>query len=106
MRFSHHEITPTISKKQYNPASDGGEIGVKTLKERLITAHGILMLVAWPMLSFTAIFFAAWMKPALPNGQWFQVLDTAPSNVVLLSYMCLCSRFLSHTCSHSLNELS
>ena len=31
------------------------------------------MLIAWPLLSFTAIFFAACMKPALPNGQWFQV---------------------------------
>ena len=31
------------------------------------------MLIAWPLLAFTAIFFAAWMKPALPNGEWFQV---------------------------------
>ena len=51
------------------------------LEEKLITAHGILMLVAWPILSFTAIFFAVWMKPALPNGQWLQVIDTSPSSI-------------------------
>ena len=31
------------------------------------------MIIAWPMLGFTSVFFAAWMRPALPNGQWFQV---------------------------------
>ena len=31
------------------------------------------MIVAWPLLVVIAIFFAAWMKPALPNGEWFQV---------------------------------
>ena len=52
---------------------DSGEIRPATLRPRLIRAHGILMLIAWPMLAVTAIFFAAWMKPALPNGEWFQV---------------------------------
>ena len=31
------------------------------------------MIIAWPLLAVTAIFFAAWMRPALPNGEWFQV---------------------------------
>lgn len=34
---------------------------------------GILMILAWPLLVVSAIFFALWMKPALPNGEWFQV---------------------------------
>ena len=38
---------------------------------------GILMLISWPILATFAIFFASWMKPALPNGEWFQVHLTA-----------------------------
>ena len=34
---------------------------------------GILMLISWPILASIAIFIASWMKPALPNGEWFQV---------------------------------
>ena len=71
--FSAHEEDPSISKRRYNPVAASGEITISTLKDSLITAHSVLMLIAWPMLSFTAIFFAAWMKPALPNGEWFQV---------------------------------
>ena len=33
---------------------------------------GILMIVAWPLLAVIGIFFSAWTKPALPNGEWFQ----------------------------------
>lgn len=62
-----------MSNKKYNPLTDSANIGINTLKDILIATHGILMLVTWPMLSFTAILFATWMKPALPNGQWFQV---------------------------------
>lgn len=58
----------------YNPATSRGDVGVSTLRSTLVIVHGVLMLVAWPLLSFVAIFFAAWMKPALPNGQWFQVM--------------------------------
>ena len=42
-------------------------------RSNLIRAHGILMIIAWPLLAVIAIFFAAWMRPALPNGEWFQV---------------------------------
>ncbi|KAL5483811.1 hypothetical protein EMCRGX_G020226 [Ephydatia muelleri] len=31
------------------------------------------MVVAWPVLAVMGIFFAAWMKPALPKAEWFQV---------------------------------
>ena len=72
--FGYHDVgTPVISKREYNPATSSGEIDTSNMKSALILAHGVLMLVAWPLLSFLAIFFAAWMKPALPNGQWFQV---------------------------------
>jgi hypothetical protein len=42
-------------------------------RDQLTRVHGILMIIAWPLLVVTAIFFAAWMKPALPNGEWFQI---------------------------------
>ena len=31
------------------------------------------MITAWILLATSAVFFAAWMKPILPNGEWFQV---------------------------------
>ena len=31
------------------------------------------MIVAWPMLAGTGLFFAAFMRPALPGGGWFKV---------------------------------
>lgn len=34
---------------------------------------GIFMITAWILLASSAIMFAAWMKPVLPNGEWFQV---------------------------------
>ena len=74
-RFPDHRPgpLPLISDGEFNPAEDEGEIGVSLFRQQLIQVHGILMLIAWPLLAFTAIFFAAWMKPALPNGEWFQV---------------------------------
>ncbi len=58
-----------------NPAEDMIAVGGTPLstRDRLTRAHGILMLIAWPVLGVIAIFFAAWMRPALPNGEWFQV---------------------------------
>lgn len=92
-RFHRHEQNPQISSREYNLATQSGEIGRDTLKRDLITAHAVLMLVAWPLLAFTGIFFAAWMRPALPNGQWFQVhiimLNTLWLVVVLSSCIVL-----------------
>lgn len=70
---NHLTRIPQISDGRFNPFSDEGEIGISRFRQRLLQAHGILMLIAWPVLAFTAIFFAAWMKQALPNGEWFQV---------------------------------
>ena len=42
---------------------------------------GILMIRSWPLLVVAAIFFTAWMKPALPNGEWFQVYCRAKAHL-------------------------
>ena len=70
---THGNRIPLISDGRFNPASSSGDIDISRLRQQLLQAHGILMLIAWPILAFTAIFFAAWMKQALPNGEWFQV---------------------------------
>ena len=67
---------PSISKHRVNVAKDTGvEHGrdFDSIKRILIRTHGILMLIAWLLLASTGIFFAAHMRPALPNGEWFQV---------------------------------
>ena len=67
---------PEISSKKMNAVRDGGSPGggdFEIIRQRLIKAHGILMIIAWPMLAVTAIFFPLFMRPALPKGQWFQV---------------------------------
>ena len=48
-----------------------GDFG--STRRLLIQTHGILMLIAWPFLASTGIFFASYMRRALPNGEWFQV---------------------------------
>ena len=67
---------PVISDGRFDPSTDEGDIGITRLRQQLLQAHGILMLIAWPVLAFTAIFFAVYMKQALPNGEWFQVRDS------------------------------
>ena len=66
-----------VSGAQVNPAQTRGNIGADEFdlvhRPRLIRAHGALMIIAWPLLAVTAIFFASFMRPALPNGEWFQV---------------------------------
>lgn len=68
---------PSISAKKVNPVVDIGEIlEVSTfdmVKRGLIQTHGILMLLAWPLLACTGIFFASYMRPVLSNGEWFHI---------------------------------
>lgn len=67
---------PSISDHPVNPVTDTGAQGedkFKKTKQILIQTHGILMLIAWPLLGSTGIFFAAYMRMALPGGEWFQV---------------------------------
>jgi hypothetical protein len=64
---------PLLSANTVNAAVDSGDLGDNFPMVQLLRAHGILMLIAWPLLAVSGIFFAAWMRPALPNGEWFQV---------------------------------
>ena len=38
----------------------------------LFLLAGVLMVIAYPVLLLTAVFFAAWMKPTMPK-MWFQI---------------------------------
>lgn len=90
-----HELgvgnNPSISSVTVNPVTAGGSVGAQTFPTlQLLRFHGILMIVAWPLLALCGIFFAAWMRPALPNGEWFQVSDHTNILItprVLVSYM-------------------
>ena len=63
---------PLRSQGRFNAAADaGGDVPFPTVN--LLRAHGILMLISWPLLAVSGIFFAAWMRPAMPNGEWFKV---------------------------------
>ena len=68
-----------VSAQKFAIASDTGAAGRDVFdtvhRPNLIRAHGILMIIAWPLLATTAIFFAIFLKPALPNGEWFQVRE-------------------------------
>lgn len=68
---------PSISSTKLNPVKDSGVIldvsTFENVKRGLIRAHGIMMLIAWPLVAATGIFFAAYMRQALPKGGWFQV---------------------------------
>ena len=88
-----HSETPSVTDNAINPFNVTGNVQAPAYPDKIllqvhgellsnydamhrprIYATGILMLFAWPVLATVAIFFASWMKPALPNGEWFQVL--------------------------------
>ena len=78
--FSHRTgdspSNPSVTGEQFSIVEDAGVGGAgafESVKRGLVRAHGIFMLVAWLLLANTAIFFASYMRPALPNGEWFQV---------------------------------
>ena len=50
-----------------------GASGFERIMNGLVRAHGIFMLIAWLLLVQVAVHFAWYMRPALPNGEWFQV---------------------------------
>ena len=64
---------PRLSAQLVSAVADAGEVQQDNVRRQLTQAHGILMLIAWPLMAVSAIFFAAWMRPALPNGEWFQI---------------------------------
>ena len=72
-----HEENPVISSETLNPVTvqsvDDGSVPLTFPKIPLLKFHGILMIIAWPVLALCGIFFTTWMRQALPNGEWFQV---------------------------------
>lgn len=83
--FTPHDLTPRTSLELINPvngSSSGDEEEAasqefsKPIVRALMKIHGILMIVAWPILSGTAIYFSAFMKPVLSKkGEWFYVSE-------------------------------
>jgi len=67
-----------VSAARFNPSTArsvvGGSVFDNIHRPNLIRAHGILMIIAWPLLGLIGIFFPLYMKTVLPNGEWFQVL--------------------------------
>ncbi|XP_065905954.1 ferric-chelate reductase 1-like [Dysidea avara] len=70
-RFLQHEHTPLVSTSKVNLVTVTS-VNFDYSKIILIKLHGIFMIVAWPLLAYMGTFLAANMKPALPNGEWFQ----------------------------------
>ena len=71
--FTHHQHTPSISAATINPAQYAGAVENTQLRTALTKTHGVLMVTAWPVLAGTAVHLAAFLKPVLKNGKWFQV---------------------------------
>ena len=63
---------PSVTSSMVNPVTAGGSVS-EFPRLPLLRLHGILMIIAWPLLAVCGIFFASWMRPSLPNGEWFQV---------------------------------
>ena len=76
---SHPGETPHLSAQAVNIAQFTGVVASsgEFPKTALTKVHGIMMLISWPLLAVTGIFFAAWMKPALGPPpmppKWFTV---------------------------------
>ena len=77
---------PLITTDRVNIVVGNGDLGGNFPIGQLLRAHGILMLIAWPLLAVSGIFFAAWMRPALPNGEWFQVSKMYCTALILHVY--------------------
>ena len=69
----HRQPAPSVSDRKMNPVTGKGSLVQSRTAIILTKTHGILMVVAWPVLAVTGAYFSAFMKPALPNGAWFQV---------------------------------
>ncbi len=67
---------PSVSAESVNVLNATGAQAAdsfQSVRNGLVRAHGILMLIAWPLLAANAIYFVTNMKAALPKGEWFQV---------------------------------
>lgn len=64
---------PKLSNELLNPLTLSAALDDSFPRSILLQAHGIIMIITWSMLAATGIFFASWMRPALPKREWFQV---------------------------------
>ena len=78
--FTYHQITPTLTTQKINVV--GNTTVAVALSQRLsgsavralTKAHGILMIIAWPIMAAAAIYYPAYLKAVLSKkGEWFHV---------------------------------
>jgi hypothetical protein len=91
--LAKHDYKPEVTNIKINPynSSYNGSIphSMSTFERTLLKTHGILMVIAYPLLLVTGVFFAAWFKPALPKG-WFIIhiiLNCSSLAIALLSFI-------------------
>lgn len=70
--FQRHERNPEVSTSKVNLVRDTS-VNFDYARIPLIKTHGIFMILSWPILAYLGITMARHMKPAMPNGGWFQV---------------------------------
>ena len=101
--FTYHQRIPSISATTVNPAQYAGAVENTQLRKALTKTHGVLMIVAWPVLAGTAVLFAAFLKPVLKEGKWFQVRHVLSRGLVSrlkLTQYPLFSHLLTFPSSH------
>ncbi|XP_065905952.1 putative ferric-chelate reductase 1 [Dysidea avara] len=87
--FPRHDRNPQVSTSEVNLAREFS-VDFDYAKIPLIKTHGVLMIVAWPVLAYLGMTMARFMKPALPNGGWFQL-----HRILVISSLCFtCLGFL------------
>jgi hypothetical protein len=74
--LNQHGPSGTFVAVSSNPViiAQGGSVGGAACgASGLIRAHGIFMFITWGVLVQFGYFFAAYMKPAMVTGLWFQI---------------------------------
>ncbi|XP_011403771.2 PREDICTED: putative ferric-chelate reductase 1 [Amphimedon queenslandica] len=98
--LSRHTITPSFSRAQTNLLTDireGRTEDVDTWpKQQLLKTHGTFMTIAWLALAMSGAFFAAWMKPVLPNGEWFIVHRILMAGSLIVGILGFILPFIAH----------
>ena len=78
--FTYHQTTPTLTSQKINVV--GNTTVAVALSQKLsgsavralTKAHGILMIIAWPIMASAAIYYPAYLKAVLSKkGEWFHV---------------------------------
>ena len=78
--FTFHQTTPTLTAQKVNVVRNKTAAVTlhQTLSAYAVTAltktHGILMVIAWPIIASAAIYYPAYLKAVLSKkGEWFLV---------------------------------